>query len=50
MALLRVVPPQNITFCVADCGSTISLDLQQKLKPFHHSYEQQMKNRSFLEI
>jgi len=50
MPLLRVVPPQNFTFCGADCGSRISLDLQQKLKPFLHSYQQQMKMRSFLDI
>jgi len=47
MPFLRVVPPQNFTFCGADCGSTISLDLQQKLKPFLHSYQQQTKMRSF---
>jgi len=33
----------------ADFGSTIGLDLQQKLKPFLHSLEQ-MAMRSFLGI
>jgi len=40
--LLRVVPPQKSTFCGADFGSTIALDLQHKLKPFLHSSQQQM--------
>jgi len=39
---------KSISFC-ADFGSTIALDLQQKLKPFLHSKEQ-MALRSFLGI
>jgi len=36
-ALLCVVPFQKSIFCGGDFGSTIALDLQQKLKPFLHS-------------
>jgi len=49
MPLLRGVPHQNFIFGSADFGSTIALDLQQKLKPFLHS-SQQMAMRSFLAI
>ena len=42
MPLLCVVPPQKFIFCGADFGSTIALDLQQKLKPFLHSSLEQM--------
>ena len=37
-------------FCCADFGSSIALDLQQKLKPFLHSSKEQMALRSFLGI
>ena len=32
-----VVSPQKAILCAADFGSTIALDLQQKLKTFLHS-------------
>ena len=50
MPLLCVGPPQKSIFCCADFGSTIALDLQQKLKPFLHSSEKQMALQSFLGI
>jgi len=31
MSLFHVLPPQNFVFCGADFGSTIALNLQQKL-------------------
>jgi len=37
MPLPSVVPTPKSIFCYADFGSTIALDLQQKLKPFLHS-------------
>jgi len=37
MPLLRVLLPQNFIICGADFGSTIALNLQQKLKPLLHS-------------
>jgi len=49
MPVLCVVPPQQSIFCGADFGSTIAVDLQQKLKTFLHSYEQ-IAIRSFLGI
>jgi len=50
MPLLCVVPHQNSIFRVTDFGSTITLNLQQKLKPFLHSYQEQMAMRCFLGI
>jgi len=52
MPLLCVVlvPPPKYTFCCADFGSAIALDLQQKLKPFLHSSEEQIALRPFLRI
>jgi len=50
MPPLHVVPPQNFIFCGADFSSMIALDLQQKLKPFRHSSQQQMAMRSYLGI
>jgi len=47
MSLLCVMPPQNFIVCGADFGSTIALDLQQKLKPFLHPSQQQMANSIF---
>jgi len=44
------VPPQKSIFCGADFRSAIASDLQQKLKHFLHSSQQQMAMRSFLEI
>ena len=41
MTLLCVIPPQKCIFCDAEFGSTIALDLQQKLKPFLHSSQKQ---------
>jgi len=34
MPLSCEAPPQRYIFCGADIGSTIALDLQQKVKPF----------------
>jgi len=34
--------PSKSIFCGADFGSTIALDIQQKLKPFLHSSKEQM--------
>jgi len=34
VTILRVVLSQNFIFCGADFGSTIALNLQQKLKAF----------------
>jgi len=50
MPLLCVVPPQKSIFCCADFGSTIALDLQQKLKPFLHYSKKQMALQSYLGI
>jgi len=50
MPLLRVAHPQNFFFCVADFGSTIALDFQQKLQPLLRSSQQQMAMQSFLGI
>jgi len=44
--LLCVVPPQKSIFCGSDFGSTIALDLKQKLKPLLHS-KKQMALQSF---
>jgi len=43
-------PLNDLFFCGADFGSTTALDLQQKLKPFLHSFLEQMAMRSFLGI
>jgi len=40
MPLLYVGPPEKSVFYCANFGSTIALDLQQKLKPFLHSSKQ----------
>jgi len=50
LTLLCVVPFQSSVFCGGDFGSTIALDLQQKLKPFLHSSQDQMAIRFFLGI
>jgi len=50
MPLLCAVPSQKSIFCCADFGSTIAVDLQQKLKPFLHSSKKQMALQSFLGI
>jgi len=50
MPLLWVVPAQNSIFCGSDFGSTIALDLQQKLKTFLRSSQKQITMRSFLGI
>jgi len=49
MPLVSSAPSKSI-FCGADFGSTIDLDLQQKLKPFLHSSKEQMALRYFLGI
>jgi len=43
------MPFQKSIFCYVDFGSTIALDLQEKLKPFLYSSQEQMAMRSFLE-
>jgi len=43
-----VMYPQNFIFYGADFGSTIAYDLQQKLKHFLHSSQQQMAVRFFI--
>jgi len=50
MPLLCVVPFQKSIFCGGDFGSTIALDLQQKLKPFLHSSQDRMAMQFFLEF
>jgi len=50
MPLLCVVPPQKSIFCCTDFGSTFSLYVQQKLKPFLDSSKEQMALQSFLGI
>jgi len=50
MPLLRVLSSQNFIFCGTDFGSTIALNLQQKLKPLLHSSLQQWQCDLFLEI
>ena len=50
MPLFHALPPQNFIFCGADFGSTIALNLQQKLERLLHSSQQQMSVRSFLGI
>jgi len=50
MPLLCVVPFQKFIFCDGDFGSTIALDLQQKLKPFLHSSQDRTAMRFFLGI
>jgi len=47
--LNSALPPLKYIFC-ADFGSTIDLDLQQKLKPFLHSSQEQIAMASFLGI
>jgi len=42
--------PSKIYLFGADFGSTVALDLQQNLKPFLHSSQDQIAMRSFLEI
>jgi len=50
MPLLCVPPPQKSIFCCANFGSTFALNVQQKLKPFLHSSQEQTVFRSFLGI
>jgi len=50
MPLLSVVPSQKSIFYCADFGSTIAVNLQQKLKPFLYSSKKQMALQPFLEI
>jgi len=50
MTLLRVVLFQKSIFCRGDFGSTIALDLQQKLKRFLHSSQDRTVMRFFLGI
>jgi len=50
MSLLCAVLPQKSIFCGADFGSTITLDLQHKLKAFLHSSQEKMAMRSVLGI
>ena len=53
MSFLCVVPSQKSTFCCADFGSTIALelDLEQKSKSFQHCSLEQMSTRDlFLEF
>jgi len=50
MPLFHVLPSQNFVFCGADFGSTIALNLQQKLECLLYSSQQQMSMRSFLGI
>jgi len=50
MPLFHVLPPQNFIFCGADFGSTIALNLQQKLERLLHSSQQQKSMRAFLGI
>jgi len=50
MPLLCVVPPQKCIFCCADFGSTFALNVQQKLKPFLHSSQEQSALRPFFGI
>jgi len=45
-----VLPHPNFIFCGADFGSTIALNLQQKLKPLLHSAQEHIAMRSFLGI
>jgi len=47
MPLFHVLPPQNFIFCGADFGSTIAVNLQQKLERLLQSSQQQMPMRSF---
>jgi len=49
-APLACSAPSKYIFCGADFGSTIALDLQQKLKPFLHSSKEQMALGFFLEF
>jgi len=46
---LLCVPLKHI-FCCADIGSIFALGVQQKLKPFLHTTEEQMALLSFLGI
>ena len=50
MPLLCVVSAQKSIFCCADFGSTITLDLQQKLKPFLYSSKEQMLFLEFIAL
>jgi len=50
MTLLCVVPFQKYSFCGGDFGSTTALDLQEKLKPFLYSSQDQIAMRLFLGI
>jgi len=48
--LFHVSLPQNFIFFGADFGSTIALNLQQKLERLLRTSQQQMSMRSFLGI
>jgi len=50
MTLLCIAPPQKYIFCCGNFGSTFALNVQQKLKPFQHSSQEQTALRSFLGI
>jgi len=50
MHLLCVAPPQKSIFCCANFGSTNALNVQQKLKLFLHSPQEQTALRYFLGI
>ena len=50
MPLLWVLPPQKPIFYGSDFGSTIALDLQQKLKTCLRSTQKQIAMRSRLGI
>jgi len=48
--LLCVAPPQKYIFCCTDFGSTFALNVQQNLKLFLHSSQEQTALRSFIGI
>jgi len=50
MPIFHLLPPQNFILCGAYFGSTIALNLQQKLERLLHSSQQQMSMRFFLGI
>jgi len=45
-----VAPPQKSIFCCVNFGSPFALDVQQKLQPLLHFYQEQTALRSFLGI
>ena len=50
LLMCSLVPPQKSIFCSADFGSTTVSYLQQTLKPFLHSSQEQIAMRFFLEF